>query len=154
MAEYDDDYDYDTDGGGDLVKQLRKQLKEMSAALKERDEMLDEYLTKSRTEEIGESLGEMGLNPKIAAFVPDDVEDEDDLIQWIAEYGEVFGASVKDTNSESSDGQPSADEEAIRAAEVMSAVEEGGIDPSVGQGLEAKIQNASTPEELAAILKG
>ena len=156
MAEYDDDYDYDydTDGGGDLVKQLRKQLKEMSAALKERDEMLDEYLTRSRTEEIGESLVEMGLSPKIAAFVPDDVEDEDDLVDWLAEYGEVFGVSAEDTEVESIEGQPDADSESIQAAELMSAVEEGGVDPSVGQSLEAKIQSASTPEELQAILKG
>jgi len=154
MAEYDDDYDYDTDGGGDLVKQLRKQLKEMSAALKERDEMLDEYLTQNRTEEIGESLVEMGLSPKIAAFVPDDVEDEDDLVDWLAEYGDAFGVSAEDTEMESIEGQPNADAEAIQAAELMSAVEEGGVDPSVGQSLEAKIQSASTPEELQAILKG
>lgn len=146
MAEYDD---LDYDEGGDLVKQLRKQLKEMSSALKERDEMLEEYMTQTRTEQIGESLTEMGFNAKIASFVPDDVEDEDDLAEWLKEYGEVFGAQPE--QQEQSTQEPSTVDE---AAALMSAVEEGGIDPTAGQSLEAKIQNASTPEELATILKG
>jgi len=146
MAEYDD---LDYDEGGDLVKQLRKQLKEMSSALKERDEMLEDYMTQTRTEQIGESLTEMGYNSKIASFVPDNVEDEDDLAQWLQEYGEVFGAQP--VEQEQSTQEPSTVDE---AAALMSAVEEGGIDPTAGQSLETKIQNASTPEELAAILKG
>ena len=146
MAEYDD---LDYDEGGDLVKQLRKQLKEMSAALKERDEMLEEYMTQTRTEQIGESLTEMGYNAKIASFVPDNGEDEDDLAAWLKEYGEVFGAQPAE-QEQSTEEASTVDE----AAALMSAVEEGGIDPTVGQSLEAKIQNASTPEELAAILKG
>ena len=146
MAEYDD---LDYDEGGDLVKQLRKQLKEMSSALKERDEMLEEYMTQTRTEQIGESLTEMGYNSKIASFVPDNVEDEDDLAQWLKEYGEVFGAQPAE-QEQSTQESSTVDE----AAALMSAVEEGGIDPTAGQSLETKIQNASTPEELAAILKG
>lgn len=152
MAEYDDDFDFDTeDDGGNLVKQLRKQLKEMSAALKERDELLEEYFTATREEQIAESLSEMGLSAKIAKFVPDDVEDEDELIHWLSEYGDAFGVQAKDTSStEGSD----LDSEVIQAAERMSAIEEGGVDPTIGQGIEARIQSASTPEELAAILKG
>lgn len=153
MAEYDD-YEDDFESGSDLVKQLRKQLKEMSAALKERDEMLDEFFSATREEQIAESLSEMGLSGKIAKFVPDDVEDEDDLVDWLAEYGDAFGVSAKDTTTDSVDGSTDVDAESIEAAELMSAVEEGGVDPSVGQSLEAKIQSASTPEELAAILKG
>lgn len=145
MAEYDD---LDIDESGDLVKQLRKQLKEMSSALKERDEMLEEYFTQTRTEQIGESLTEMGYNAKIASFVPDDVEDEDDLAAWLKEYGEVFGAQ---STEEQSTHEPSTVDE---AAALMSAVEEGGIDPTAGQSLEAKIKAASTPEELQALLKG
>ena len=106
-------------------------------------------MTQTRTEQIGESLTEMGYNAKIASFVPDDVEDEDDLAAWLQEYGEVFGAQPAE-QEQSTEEASTVDE----AAALMSAVEEGGIDPTVGQSLEQKIQNASTPEELAAILKG
>jgi len=146
MAEYDE-FDFeDDDQGTDLVKQLRKQVKELSSALKERDEYLQEFLMVTREQELSEALKEMGVNPKVAAFVPDEVEDMDDLEAWLGEYGEVFGIEAVDDEG----GAP----ESVQAAELMSAVEEGGIDPTVGQSLEAKIQAASTPEELAAILKG
>lgn len=152
MAEYDDDIDFDgEEDSSNLVKQLRKQLKEMSAALKERDELLEEYFTATREEQIASSLTEMGLNAKIAKFVPDDVEDEEQLVEWLNEYGDAFGVQAKDTNSAEASGL---DAEVIKAAELMSAVEEGGVDPTLGQSIEARIQSASTPEELAAILKG
>lgn len=147
MAEYDE-FDYDDDQGTDLVKDLRKQVKELSAALKERDEYLDEFLAVTRDQEIAEALEELGVNPKVSAFVPDDVEDMDDLEAWIGEYGEVFG--IEAVGDEGSNEKP----ESVQAAELMSAIEEGGIDPTVGQSLEAQIQAASTPEELQAILKG
>lgn len=146
MAEYDE-FDFeDDDQGTDLVKSLRKQVKELSAAVKERDEYLQEFMMVTREQELSEALQEMGVNPRVAAFVPDEVEDMDDLEAWLGEYGEVFGIEAVDDEG----GAP----ESVQAAELMSAVEEGGIDPTVGQSLEAKIQAASTPEELAAILKG
>lgn len=146
MAEYDE-FDFeDDDQGTDLVKSLRKQVKELSAAVKERDEYLQEFMMVTREQELSEALQEMGVSPKVAAFVPDEVEDMDDLEAWLGEYGEVFGIEAVDDEG----GAP----ESVQAAELMSAVEEGGIDPTVGQSLEAKIQAASTPEELAAILKG
>lgn len=153
MAQYDDEYDYETEeelSGSDLVKKLRKQVNEMSKALKERDEQLQEYFSVSREQELAEALTEYGVNPKVAAFIPDDVEDEDDLVDWLNTYGEVFGYGATDNAS----GGISVDQEAIHAAELMSAVEEGGIDPSVGQDLAARMAAANTPEELAALLKG
>ena len=150
MGQYDDeDFEFETEAtGSDLVKQLRKQVNELSKALKERDAQLEEVLYESREQSIAEVLAEMGVNPKVAAFVPDDVEDVDDLEAWLYEYGEVFGVgSVGDDDSV-------LDEESVRAAELMSAVEEGGVDPEVGQDLAARIAAASTPEELQALLRG
>lgn len=150
MGQYDDeDFEFETEAtGSDLVKQLRKQVNELSKALKERDAQLEEVLYESREQSIAEVLAEMGVNPKVAAFVPDDVEDVDDLEAWLYEYGEVFGVgSVGDDESV-------LDEESVRAAELMSAVEEGGVDPEVGQDLAARIAAASTPEELQALLRG
>jgi hypothetical protein len=151
MAQYDEEeFDFDTDSGdgSDLVKQLRKQVKELSSALKERDEQLEYFETVSREQDIAEILTEYGVNPRIANFVPDDIEDEDQLVDWLGANAEVFGIEVVE------DEGISVDPESVQAAELMSAVEEGGIDPQIGFSLENKIQNASTPEELQAILKG
>lgn len=152
MAQYDeDDFDFDTDDdvtGTDLVKKLRKQVNELSKALKERDSELEEFYTTSREQDIASALEEMGANPKIAAFIPDDVEDMDDLEAWLGEYGDVFGVQAVD------ESESSLDHDSIQAAELMSALEEGGVDPDVGSDIASRIANASTPEELAALLRG
>lgn len=150
MAQYDEDeFDFDTDEvGTDLVKKLRKQVTELSKALKERDSQLEEYFSMSREQEIAAALQDMGVNPKIAKFIPDDVEDSDDLEQWLAEYGDVFGVGAVE------DDAPYMDAESVHAAELMSAIEDGGIDPEVGMDLAARIASASSPEELTALLKG
>lgn len=150
MPQYEDEFEFDTEerSGSDLVKDLRKQLNEMSRALKERDEQLAEYAYVTREQELAEALVEYGVNPKIAAFIPDDVEDEDDLVGWLNEYGDVFGVGVAE------DDGVSVDEDTILAAELMSTIEDDGIDPTLGRDLAALISDASSSEELAAILKG
>lgn len=150
MGQYDEeDFEFETEAtGSDLVKQLRKQVNELSKALKERDAQLEEVLYESREQSIAEVLAEMGVNPKVAAFVPDDVEDVDDLEAWLSEYGDVFGVGPV------GDDESALDEESVHAAELMSAIEEGGVDPEVGQDLAARIAAASTPEELQALLRG
>lgn len=145
---YDDTDDLDFEDGTDLVKQLRKQVNELSKALKEKDAAIEEYYAQSREQEIASALNEMGVNPKIAAFVPDDVEDWSDLENWLGEYGDVFGVSV--TN----DSGVNMDSESVQAAELMSAVEEGGIDPQVGLDLAQRIDQAKSPEELMRLLRG
>ena len=154
MAQYnDDEFDFDTDSGdgSDLVKQLRKQVKELSGALKERDEQLEYFETMTRDQEISEILVEYGVNPRISQFVPDDVEDEDQLVSWLNNNAEVFGIEAVEDEGHSEVLDP----ESVQAAELMSAVEEdGGFDPRIGLSLEQKIENASTPDELQAILKG
>lgn len=145
---YDDTDDLDFEDGTDLVKQLRKQVNELSKALKEKDAAIEEYYAQSREQEIASALTEMGVNPKIAAFVPDDVEDWSDLENWLGEYGDVFGVSV--TN----DSGVNMDSESVQAAELMSAVEEGGIDPQVGLDLAQRIDQAKSPEELMRLLRG
>jgi hypothetical protein len=159
MADYEDEFDFDSNdlAGSDLVKQLRKQVNELSKALKDRDEQLEDYYEMSREQEIAEVLSEAGIDPRIAAFVPDDVEDVDDLAEWLGEYGDVFNISVSDEGEEQElqeGDELYLDPELIQAAEQMSAIEDGGVDPLVGQTIEQMIESARTPEELQAILKG
>lgn len=148
MNENDFDFDDDDVSGSDLVKQLRKQVKELSKALQEREEQIQEFVVMSREQDLAVALEELGVNPKIAAFVPDEIEDLDELSEWLGEYGEVFGISFSDEPASTLDAG------SIQAVEAMAAIEDDGIDPVLGMDLEARIQNASTREELQAILRG
>lgn len=155
--EYDsEDFDLEIDdselSGTDLVKKLRKQINAMNKALKEKDELLSEYQEVAYQNSVAETLSEWGLNPRIAAFVPDDIEDEEELAAWLEEYGDAFNiGSVR----EEKEVQGSAlNDDALQASELMSDLEDGSFDPEVGLDIQHRMEQAQTPEELLAMLRG
>jgi hypothetical protein len=150
MAEYNEyetfEDDEDFSSGTDLVKKLRKQVDQLSKQIKERDSQLEEYQTYSHEAAIGEVLESFGLNPRIAAFIPSDIEaDEEAVAEWLNEYGDAFGITAVD-ESESVD--PDA-----QAFEQMSNFEDGDVDPTVGRDIASLISNATSVEELTNFLK-
>ena len=151
MAEYNEyeTFEDDTeDYGTDLVKKLRKQVDQLSKQIKERDSQLEEYQTYSHEAAIGEVLESFGLNPRIAAFIPSDIEaDEEAVAEWLNEYGDAFGITAVD-ESESSEEDPDA-----QAFEQMSNFEDGDVDPTVGRDIASLISNATSVEELTNFLK-
>lgn len=151
MAEYTE-YDFEEDSsdyGTDLVKKLRKQVDLLSKELKERDQVIEEFQTYSHEASVGEILESFGLNPRIAQFIPSDIEaDEDAVSEWLTEYGDAFGITAVE---ESEAGyEPDADAQSF---EQISDFENGDIDPSIGQDISSLIANASSPEELTNFLK-
>ena len=151
MAEYTE-YEFEDDSsdfGTDLVKKLRKQVDLLSKELKERDQVIEEFQTYSHEASVGEILESFGLNPRIAQFIPSDIEaDEDAVSEWLTEYGDAFGITAVE---ESEAGyEPDADAQSF---EQISDFENGDIDPSVGQDISSLIANASSPEELTNFLR-
>jgi hypothetical protein len=151
MAEYTE-YDFEDDSsdfGTDLVKKLRKQVDLLSKELKERDQVIEEFQTYSHEASVGEILESFGLNPRIAQFIPSDIEaDEDAVSEWLTEYGDAFGITAVE---ESEAGyEPDADAQSF---EQISDFENGDIDPSIGQDISSLIANASSAEELTNFLK-
>jgi hypothetical protein len=151
MAEYTE-YEFEDDSsdfGTDLVKKLRKQVDLLSKELKERDQVIEEFQTYSHEASVGEILESFGLNPRIAQFIPSDIEaDEDAVSEWLTEYGDAFGITAVE---ESEAGyQPDADAQSF---EQISDFENGDIDPNVGQDISSLIANASSPEELTNFLR-
>lgn len=150
MAEYNEYEVYedeeDFSNGTDLVKKLRKQVDQLSKQLKERDSQLEEYQTYSHEAAIGEVLEGFGLNPRIAAFIPSDIEaDEEAVAEWLNEYGDAFGiTAVDESESEDPDAQ---------AFEQMSDFEDGDVDPTVGRDIASLISNAGSAEELTNFLR-
>lgn len=158
MAEYeyeDDDLDFE---GGDLVSQLRKQLKEAKRENRELIEALTEAQTYLKESTVSSVLDQYGLDPKIANFIPDEVAtDPDAILDWLEEYGSLFGVAVVDDDEEdesSSDDEYEYDESVAQAAERLASVEDGGLDPEIGLDLTARIESATSQEELMRILKG
>jgi len=148
MAEEYNEYEFedeDAGSGTDLVKKLRKEIDRLSKQIKEQDDILEEITAYSHEASVGEILENFGLNPKIAAFIPEEIEaDEDAVAEWLNEYGDAFGIEAVEEGEQSPDAQE---------YERMSDFDNGDIDPYVGQDLASRIANASSPEELSNLLK-
>lgn len=153
MAQQNDDFDFDDDGlsDGDLVKRLRKVISDQKKLINEQSEELDGFYSSTWESDIQDALSEMGVDPRLARFVPDDVESVDQLEDWVEENAEVFGIVPAEDGDFYSDD---IDREHIEAAEMMAAVEEGDVDPQIGMDLHNRIENAGSKEELLSLLKG
>jgi hypothetical protein len=91
-----DEEELESEDGGDLVTQLRRATKKKDKQLKELMEELSSIKSSQRTNSIKSVLAEKNLNPKIANFIPADLDSSPEAIDnWIAENAEVFGLQVQ-----------------------------------------------------------
>lgn len=94
--DFDDEELESEETGGDLVSQLRKATKKKDKQLKELMEELNSIKSSQRANSIKSVLAERNLNPKIANFIPSDLDASPEAIDnWIAENAEVFGLKVE-----------------------------------------------------------
>jgi hypothetical protein len=90
-----------------------------------------------------------GINPKIAAFIPQDIDTSEEAINgWLNEYGDVFG-STQNANSEQASNNNSLDVSAN--ARINQVVSTGQV-PEVDSDAMAKILAAGNADELNRIL--
>lgn len=132
----------------DLPKKLRAKIKELTAKVGELSDENSSLKGEQRSRTLSEALSSRGLNPKIATFIPKDLEDEK-IDEWLGEYAELFGG-----------GQPVDPQQAVitRDAEQAAAIrqfaktETGSTDPNF-QGVLANIENAANMDELMEALR-
>lgn len=155
MSQIDDtdlDFDFEDDefdsfDDSKLLKKLRRELTQTKKALKERDSELSSLKSEARRRTVRDVLAEKGLNPKIAAFIPAEIEPTDVAVSaWVEEYGDVFGVP-SGTREET---PVNVDVDAVGR---MSRAEQQGVSASAFDDVAAKIASASSREELQAILR-
>jgi hypothetical protein len=166
--QYDDNYwdeDEDVDSGQDSrqFKELRKADRSKAARIKELEEALTSMSKQVRDRSVKDVLQSRGLNPKIASFIPESVENSEEAIaKWVDEYGDVFGAPpvAQETAQAETGDIPGVTTPAMldpniatmqANAQVASAGNPYAGDP--GQ-LQSLIASASTAEELNTLLFG
>ena len=148
---WEDEEDEDTTpefiSDSDLVKRLRKQLKAESRRAKELETNLGE-LTKAQKERIlRDVLTSRGVNPKIAQFVPSDIEASEDAISaWLDNNAEVFGVSAPVTKQ--------VNQNDIASMQKMDSVLTGAETPSSSDDFANRIASATSEEEIISILSG
>lgn len=148
MSQYEDDDDIDFDGAGS-IKQIRKALRDAEKRNKALEDELSSFRTLARKDALRRAVEERNLNPKIAAFIPKDVE-VDSIGDWLDEYADVFGSAPVATGQD--EGQDATPPE---GAGTFSEVTSGGVAPTGDQGAIAQlIASAKTKEDLDKILFG
>ena len=96
--EYDDE---DDDTNTDVVGQLRKVNRALEKRAKELEQELNGLKTQTRQRTVKDVLQAKGLNPKIAAFIPADIDTSEEAINnWVNEYGDAMTAKPIEVGAE------------------------------------------------------
>ena len=150
MSNYDyEDDDFDTDNGNDLVKQLRKANKQKEKELAELKTQFESISKSNRERAIKDALASRGVNSKIAAFIPQDIDPtEESVSKWLEDYADVFGYETQ-----SNQATPNVDPKQAAAYQRMTNAVEQGITPEFQAQIHSKLMNANSREELDEIIR-
>lgn len=145
--EDDDDFTPSFESDTDLVRKLRKDLKQAQKRNKELEGSLGELSKAQRERIIKDAFASKGVNPKIASFVPQDIDaSEEAVTQWLENYADVFGIKIEEKQAVS--------QEDIQSMQRMNNALTGAEAPGASDDLANRIANASSEDEILTILSG
>jgi hypothetical protein len=146
--DYEDDEDDVTTESNDVVKQLRKANKQKEKELADLKSQFETLNKQQRERAIKDVLEARGVNKKISAFIPQDLDPtEESLSKWLDDYGDVFGLETTESN------QPVVDQATQDAYQKMNRVTGQGITPDSGDDIYRKLMSANSKEELDDIIR-
>ena len=151
MSNYDyEDDDFDTDSSGnDLVKQLRKATKQKDKELAELKAQFESLNKAQRERAIKDALASRGVNGKIAAFIPQDIDPtEESVSKWLEDYSDVFGIE-----SNQNQATPNVNPADAAAYKRMTNTVETGVSPEHNDNIMQKLMNANSREELDEVIR-
>ena len=151
MSNYDyedDDFDMDS-SGNDLVKQLRKATKQKDKELAELKAQFENLNKAQRERAIKDALASRGVNSKIAAFIPQDIDPtEESVSKWLEDYADVFGIELSQNQA-----TPNVDPAQAAAYKRMTNTVETGVSPEHNDNIMQKLMNANSREELDDVIR-
>lgn len=151
----EEDFDLDDDmeetstrgrSSDDVLKKVRRAERAKDKQLKELQSELEALRKFQREATISQVLSEKGVNPKVAKFIPSNIEMSSDSINnWLTENGELFGvaAPVQQNVAESQD---------YATLRQIDAATSGAISPDDVNDAFNIMSNASSAEELLNFL--
>jgi len=146
--EEDDDFTPSFDSDTDLVRKLRKDLKQAQKRNKELEGSLGELSKTQRERIIKDAFASKGVNPKIASFVPQDIDaSEEAVTAWLETYADVFGIKTEDK-------QQAVSQEDITSMQRMNNALTGAEAPGASDDLANRIASADSEDEILTILSG
>lgn len=148
-ADITDEYDDtpDTSAETDLLKQLRRLEKEQSKKIKELEQQLNQYKVAERETTVQSVLESMGVNPKIAKFIPQDIEVKSDVVEgWVKDNADVFGIQLQQ--------QQPVNQENLATLRQIDTITAAGQTPIGVDDLMLRIDQAESPEDIVNMILG
>jgi hypothetical protein len=148
--EEDDDLDTENEAqldGSDLLKKLRKAKRADEKRIKELTEQLEGFSKAQRESTVKSILEQKGVNQKAARLILKDLDgefSEESVSNWLDDNADLFGIEV----SQRPDSQNLA---TLRQQDVMT---QNAVTPDRAQDIEQRMNNASSMEELMALMQG
>lgn len=143
----DDDITTDSGSSNDLVKQLRKAAKQKDKELAELRDKFDGLSKAQRERSIKDALERRGVNQKISAFIPQDIDPtEESVSKWLEDYADVFGIDLGQNQTANVDPAD------IAAYKKMTGTADAGLSPERGADVMSRLMNANSKEELDQII--
>jgi len=129
----------------DLLKQLRKELKTKSKMLSEMEGQISTMKSEQRQSTIKSVLESKGVSPKIAKFIPQDIDPSAEAVEsWILENADVFGLTVQTPSEESVP-----DLAALRQIDTVTA---NAQSPAGMEDLFLRINEAESIEDITSLI--
>ena len=148
--DYEDDDDFTTeDTSNDLVKQLRKASKQKDKELNELRSQFESLSKGQRDRTIKDALASRGINPKIASFIPQDIDPtEESVSKWLEDYADVFGIETSQTQATHNVNPNDA-----AAYKRMTNSADSGVSPEHNGDIMQRLMNANSKEELDDVIR-
>ena len=146
----DDEFDLEEEtqprSSDDVLRKVRRAERAKDKQLKELQAELESLRRFQREATISQVLSEKGVNPKVAKFIPSDIEmSSDSISNWLTENGELFGVSAPTQ-------QNAVDVNDLAALRQIDAVTSGAISPDDVNDAFNIMNNAGSAEELLNFL--
>jgi hypothetical protein len=148
--DYEDDDDItQDDSSNDLVKQLRKASKQKDKELAELRSQFESLTKGQRERAIKDALAARGVNGKIAAFIPQDIDPtEESVSKWLEDYADVFGIEAGQTQA-----TPNVNPNDAAAYKRMTNSADSGVSPEHNGDIMQRLMNANSKEELDEVIR-
>jgi hypothetical protein len=138
----DDTMEDDDPNSTDLVRKLRKSDRSKEKRIRDLESELNTIRSAQRGNSIKSILSEKGVNPKVAAFIPEDIDPTPEAVEnWINEYAELFGLK-------NNAGQNGLSQNDVNALREIDSVTSGALSPDKEQDMLLRLDQAQSVDDI------
>lgn len=146
-ADITDEYEDDIPAETDLLKQLRRLEKEQSKKIKELEQQLGSYKVAERESTVQYVLESMGVNPKIAKFIPQDIDVNLETVEnWVKDNADIFGFQIQQ--------EKPVENQSLATLRQIDTITAAGQAPIGVDDMMLRIDQAQSAEEITAMIFG